>query len=119
MTDKGESVSLKEHFEALRAADLRNAEDRAEWTKEKFALHNNLLDKWREASERDRGNFVTSEAFDALKAAFDVYKDITAKALALAEGKSKGLETVRVGITFVLGMLVAAVGLYAATKGLR
>lgn len=122
----GETVSLREYFDALRTADLRSldllretAREREDWTRQKFEMHNNLLEKWSAATERDRGNFVTMDAFTALKDAFDIYKDITAKALALAEGKSKGFDVVRVGVTFAAGLVIAGVTVYAATRGLR
>lgn len=140
MGKQPDSVSLKDHFDALRAADRlmitrenwwRFQESR--WIKEKFALHNDLLNKWQAASERDRGNFVTIEAFNALESAFAIYKDsvtaanaITAQALALAEGndqgKSRGFADVRTAVSFVAGVVVAiaaGVGVWVALRGYR
>jgi hypothetical protein len=111
----GETVPLKEHFEALRAADQRALELVREWVKERLESHNGLIHKM----EADRELFASRDTVTALKEAFEVYKEITAKSLALAEGKSKGLETIRVAVTFVVGTLVGLVGLYAASKGLR
>ncbi len=132
MTDATEwSVSaLKKHLEALRAADLetlklaRESDQRAinqasEWTKERLQSHNDLLNKWRDSAEKDRANFVTQEAFEALKQAFDLYKEITAKALTLAEGKSKGMDAVRAAVSFIVGMLLAGLGMWAAFKGIH
>ncbi len=123
-------LALKRHLEALRAADLeglklaREADQRAidqaaEWTKERLQSHNDLLNKWRDSSEKDRLNFVTVEAFEALKQAFDLYKEITAKALTLAEGKSKGMDAVRAAVSFIVGMLLAGLGMWAAFKGIH
>lgn len=124
------TISVKEYIDALEAQrryyegvirELIN-----EFSAEKFKLHNNLLDKWRESSERDRGTFVSVEAFNALKSSFDIYKDtvttanaITAKALALAEGKTKGFDAVRTGIIFVAGVVGTALAMWAALKGVH
>lgn len=120
-----EIVTLKEHLDALttqrdkyelllRAADLKAVDQAAEWTKERLQSHNDLLNKWRDATEKDRGNFVTMAAFDALKDAFGVYKEATLSALKIAEGKSRGFDAVRTGISFVLGVVVSGVGLWIA-----
>lgn len=127
------TISLREHLAALREADERainllrdaNAELRradqdairqaAEWTKERLASHNELLKKWEAATERDRQTFVSIQAFDALKEAFDLNREVTSKALALAEGKTKGVDTVRIAVSFVIGIgiaLVTAWGLF-------
>ena len=103
-------VSVKEHFEALRAADDRALNLVRDWTKERLESHNKLLEKWQDATSKDRERFATKESLDALKEAFDLYKEITAKALALAEGKSRGIDAVRVVLisaTSVVGALLA------------
>lgn len=118
------TISLKEHLAALREADarLRQAEQEAlalvrEWTKERLSSHNDLLNKWREATERDRANFVSIEAFAALKTSFDVYKEITARALTLAEGKTKGVDGVKTGVSFVAGVALALIAAWVTFKG--
>lgn len=122
------TVSLKDHFDALNAQRDRyedilreerrmHADDRASWIKEKFELHNNLLRAWQIASTEDRANFVKTATFEALKDAFGVNTVTTAKALTLAEGKSRGFDAVRVGVTFVAGLIVAAIAMWAALKG--
>ncbi len=113
---------LEARSDALRLAresDQRAIDQAAEWTKERLQSHNDLLNKWRDSTERDRANFVTMEAFNSLKEAFDLYKEITAKALTLAEGKTKGIDAVRAGMSFVVGLLVAGFGMWAAIKGVR
>lgn len=52
MTD---SVSLREHLEALREADLRAVQAAFEAAKEKSAMHNDLI----RAMERQQDTFVT------------------------------------------------------------
>jgi len=106
-----QSISLKEHFATLREADLRAVELVREWTKERLETHNNLLTKWQAATEKDRENFASKDALEATRAAFDTYKEITAKALALAEGKSKGRGD-------VWGYIVAAAALGAAVSAI-
>jgi len=114
-----ETVSLKEHFEALRAADQKAVDLVSEWTKERLETHNNLLNKWRDATDRDRETFVSRDSFNALKASFDVYKEITAKALALAEGKSKGFDVVRTAVSFAAGLIIAGVAVWGWAQGFR
>lgn len=116
------SVSLKDHYDALRAADerQREADQRAidlvrEWTKERLLSHNGLIDKM----DRDRALYASRDTVDALKDAFDAYKDITAKALTLAEGKSKGFDSVRVGMAFVAALAVASVTVWLAVRGIQ
>jgi hypothetical protein len=113
------TVTLKEHLEALRTADARAVELVREWVRERLESHNGLLKAWQQASEQDRENFARKDALEALQREFATYKEITAKALTLAEGKSKGFDTVRAAVTFVAGLLVAGLTVYAATKGLR
>ncbi len=115
----GETVSLKEHLEVLRKADDRAVDLVREWVKERLETHNGILDEWRQSSERDRDTFARKDALDALEKEFGTYKEITAKALTLAEGKSKGFDAVRVAITFAAGLLVAGLTVYAATRGMR
>lgn len=67
--------------------------------------------------DNDRSLFASKDTVNALKEAFDIYKEITAKALALAEGKSKGYDTVRTAVSFAIGLGVAGVGMWAALKG--
>lgn len=112
-------VSLKEHFEALREADLRAVELVREWTKERLESHNNLLTKWQESTAADRSRFASAESLNALTKSFDVYKEITARALALAEGKSSGFDAVRIGASFVAGVILAAVAVWGALHGLK
>ena len=50
---------------------------------------------------------------------FQTYKETTDKALTLKAGQSQGFDVVRVGLTFLAGMIVAAAALWAMTKGLR
>jgi len=83
-------VSLKKHFEALRAADQAALKLVSDWTRERLESHNGLLKQWRDASEKDRDSFARKETLDALAASFATYREITAKALDLAEGKSRG-----------------------------
>jgi hypothetical protein len=124
------AVPLKDHFDALNAqrdryedrldeAERRHADKEASWIKEKFDLHNNLLRAWQIASTEDRANFVKTATFEALKEAFGVNKVTTATALNLAEGKSRGFDTVRIFVTFIAGIVVAAVGTYVALRGPR
>jgi hypothetical protein len=115
----GETVPLKEHFEALHLADQRAVELVREWVKERLESHNGILAEWRHTSEMDRSNFARKDALDALQKEFVIYKEITAKALTLAEGKSKGFDAVRTGMSFAAGLIIASVTVYAATKGLR
>lgn len=112
-------VTLKEHLEALRAADLRAVELVREWTKERLESHNNLLLKWQEATAADRSRFASAEALSALNKSFDVYKEITDRALTLAEGKSRGFDAVRVAASFAAGLVVAGIGVWAAVRGLK
>lgn len=131
VTDNGWTPeTLKQYVDALRAAEIRaidiarSADLRAvelvrEWTRERLDAHNNLLTKWQEATAIDRSTFATNEALVALTTSFDVYKDITARALALAEGKSKGFDAIRTGLSFVAGLFVAGVSAWALLKGLH
>jgi hypothetical protein len=111
----GETVSLLKYIEDLREADQRALLIERENTKDRLESHNGLIRKM----DADRDLFASKDTVNALKEAFDIYKEITAKALALAEGKSKGVDAVRAAVTFVLGCIVAGLGVYAATKGLR
>lgn len=112
----GGTVSLEKHFAVLREADQRAIELVREWTQERLDSHNNLLSKWQEATERDRRNYASREMLESLKQAFEIYKEITAKALALAEGKTKGFDTVRASVAFVGGLLVAGLSVWAVLK---
>lgn len=132
-----ETISVRSHFEALRAADekldgVREAHRlevktmlekfsqlEASWIKEKFDLHNNILRAWQLASAEDRGNFVKTATFEALKEAFGVNTVTTAKALTLAEGKTRGFESVRIAVAFACGILVSIAATYGMLKGLR
>jgi len=114
-----ETVTLKEHFAALREADQRAVDLVREWTRERLETHNNLLRKWQEATEKDRESFARKETLDSLHREFATYKEITAKALTLAEGKSKGIDLVKGAASFVAGLLIALVAVWAATEGLR
>jgi Flp pilus assembly protein TadB len=113
-------VTLKDHFDALnaqreryeetvRVLEQRHADREAAWIKEKFDLHNNLLRSWQAATTEDRANFVKTATFESLKEAFGVNTMTTAKALTLAEGKSKGLALVVAGASFVAGLVVAGI----------
>jgi len=132
------SVSLKEHFDALRRADLARAkaERRADrrvrkadqvaikldrrWTRERLKTHNNLLTKWQDATATLVGTLARKDALDALHAEFEAYKEITAKALTLAEGnatgKRSGFDAVRTGISFAAGLVVALITAYLFFK---
>jgi hypothetical protein len=112
------TVSLKEHFAALRAADQAALALDREWVQERLASHNDLLNKWRDATERDRGNFVSIDQFDALRKEFDTYREITAKALTLAEGKSRGVDSVRTAVSFVAGVAIALLAAWVAFRGI-
>ena len=114
--DDNSVVPLKEHFEALRAADERALTLVREWTKERLESHNKLLEKWQEATSKDRERFATRESLDALKEAFDLYKEITAKALALAEGKSRGIDAVRVVLISAVSVIGALLAVWAAVR---
>ena len=109
-----ESVSFKRRTSApILVLELRYA------TKERLESHNNLLTKWQEATAADRARFASAEALSALTKSFDVYKEITARALALAEGKSRGFDAVRVGVSFIAGLMIAGVGVWATLRGLK
>jgi hypothetical protein len=108
---------LKEHFETLRKADQVAIKLDRRWTRERLQTHNDLLNKWREATDKDREAFARKETLDSLTREFATYKDITAKALTLAEGKSKGFDVVRAGVTFILGVAVAFITAYAVFRG--
>jgi hypothetical protein len=118
------------HRIALAASEQRAIEQSRDWVAERLSTHNNLLNKWTDATERDRSNFASVEGLEALKAAFQIYREVTAKSLALAEskniesvalaaGKTKGFADVRSVIGFVVGLIVAGIGVYAALKGER
>ena len=111
------SVSLKRHLEALRKADQVAIKLDRRWTRERLQTHNDLLNKWREATDKDREAFARKETLDSLTREFSIYKEITAKALTLAEGKSKGVDLVRGAVTFVVGVAVAFIAAYVAFKG--
>jgi len=128
-------VSLKNHFDALnelrermeaiaraseqrsqdiiRALEQRSADNIAAWLKEKALLHNNLFQAWEKATAEDRATFVKTATFEALRDAFGVNTATTAKALTLAEGKSKGYATVVAAASFVVGIAVAAASAFA------
>jgi len=105
-----DSVSLKEHLEALGKAEQRAVDLVREWVKERLETHNGILNEWRMSSDRDRATFARKDALEALQKEFGVYKEITAKALTLAEGKSSG-----VGMT--LGTIVSIITSGAALIG--
>jgi hypothetical protein len=111
------SVSLKEHFEALRRSDQEAIDLVREWVKERLDSHNDLLKKWEAATEKDRQSFARQETLEALKREFFTYKEITAKALTLAEGQNKGFDMVKGSVTFVAGLMIAGLAMWAALKG--
>jgi len=111
------SVSLKKYFKALREADQVAIKLDRRWTRERLKTHNDLLNKWRDATDKDREAFARKETLDSLTREFATYRDITAKALTLAEGKSKGVDLVRGAVTFVAGVVVAFITAYVALKG--
>jgi len=123
-------VSLKKHLEALRKADKDHLEARriddqravalvSEWVKERLETHNGILKEWRDTTERDREGYARKEELKALSDKFDAYRDFTAKALALAEGKSKGIDAVRVAVSFIAGLALSGIGVYATVRGLH
>ena len=61
------------------------------------------------SSNEDRANFVKTATFEALKDAFGTNTATTAKALTLAEGKSRGYVAVMAGVSFVAGVIIALV----------
>lgn len=109
MADTENFISLREHLEILRAADMRAIEISAEWTRERLESHNGLIQKM----ERDRSNFASVEGLNSLRNAFEVYKEavnaanaITAKALTLAEGKTSGSDATRNFLFALTGLLI-------------
>jgi hypothetical protein len=135
----GDTVSLKDYFDAILTArdrhdeivrdmtfryedvihriEQRNTDREAAWIKEKFDSHNNLLRAWQLASTEDRANFVKMATFEALRDAFAVNTTTTAKALTLAEGKSSGYHTVVAGLAFAGGMVIAFGAAWAMLHG--
>jgi hypothetical protein len=122
------TVPLKAHFDALNAQrdryehiiqnlEQRHADREASWIKEKFDLHNNLLMAWQKASTEDRANFVKTATFESLKEAFGTNTTTTAKALTLAEGKSKGFAAVVAGAAFICGVIAALAAAWGALHG--
>lgn len=120
-----DGVSLKDHIAALnlqrdryediiRGLEQRGADNVAAWLKEKSDLHNNLLRAWEKATADDRAMFVRVATFQALEDKFETNTSMTAKALALAEGKSRGYSAVMTAAGFVGGLVVA----FAAAYGL-
>ena len=114
-----DGISLKEHFEALREEDRRAVDLVREWVQERLESHNGLLKQWRDATEKDRESYARKDDLKSLEREFAIYKEITAKALTLAEGKRSGVDAVRVSITFVAGIIVAAIAFWGVTQGLR
>lgn len=111
--------TLKEYVDGMRAADLRAVDLVREYTKERLESHNNLLTKWQDATAIDRSKFASIETVAALRQALDVYKETTARALTLAEGKGAGIDAVRTGVAFVGGVIVAGVAMWGFFKGIR
>jgi hypothetical protein len=121
------TVPLKDHFDAIlaqrdryelaiRMLEQRHADREASWIKEKFDIHNNLLRAWQVASNEDRAQFVKTATFEALRDAFGVNTVTTAKALTLAEGKSKGYGAVTQAVAFVCGVVVALAAAWAVLR---
>jgi hypothetical protein len=131
-----ERVTIKAHYDALNAQrdrfdavvhdlkirhdtivrdlEVRFATEQAGWIREKFTLHNNLLEAWRQSSNEDRATFIKTAEFDSLKEAFGVDRITATKALAMAEGRSKAYAAVVASIGFVSGLVIAFAGTYSA-----
>jgi hypothetical protein len=103
-------VSLRKHLKALRKADQSALKLLRRDTKQKFLDHNNILTKWQDATLRDRANFVTIDAFNALKDAYTL-------AAGQTDGRSKGIDGIRVAILFVISVAGTAITSYLAFKG--
>ena len=85
-----EAELMQRALTTARTSDDAAVRQAAEWTRERLMSHNELLKKWTELSAQDRSNYATRESLDALRDAFAANKDVTAKALLLAEGKASG-----------------------------
>jgi hypothetical protein len=129
----GETVPLKEHLAALRECDQDFADERdrrytevnierekalkikEEADKAALGLAREIqtykdekANELREQINSERGLYVTKTELEPIK----VY-------IAGQTGQARGVDGVRTAITFAAGLIVAGLGVYAATKGLR
>jgi|SRR3990172_4673139 len=115
--DDARMEKLRDLYEdRLRISEQRAIDQAATWTQERLNTHNDLLNKWRDATEKDRGVFVSQDSFSALEKSFELHRDWVSKQFSMQEGKSKGFDAIKGAITFIAGLIVAGLTAYALYK---